>query len=82
MRLVVASLALGLAAGLTVAPAAAAQPDRVQPTWTPCPDLALECATVKVPLDYRRPGGTTIDDAQQDAGMSLKRHAKVAMRWQ
>nr|WP_042189634.1 alpha/beta hydrolase [Kibdelosporangium sp. MJ126-NF4]CEL18792.1 secreted hydrolase [Kibdelosporangium sp. MJ126-NF4]CTQ96355.1 secreted hydrolase [Kibdelosporangium sp. MJ126-NF4] len=60
MRLVVVvSLALGLAA----APAAAAQPDRTQLTWTPCPDLPLECTEVKVPLDYREPAGTKIDIA-------------------
>ncbi|WP_181772040.1 alpha/beta hydrolase [Amycolatopsis pittospori] len=32
--------------------------------WAPCPDVAtLQCATVKVPLDYRKPGGPTIDVA-------------------
>lgn len=31
-----------------------------QLSWAPCGDSA-DCATLTVPLDYRRPGGTTID---------------------
>ncbi|MFC3454662.1 alpha/beta hydrolase [Amycolatopsis speibonae] len=32
--------------------------------WGPCPEAAtLQCATLKVPLDYRNPGGKTIDIA-------------------
>ncbi|MBB5853247.1 alpha/beta hydrolase [Amycolatopsis umgeniensis] len=32
--------------------------------WAQCPDVAtLQCATLKVPLDYRNPGGPTIDIA-------------------
>lgn len=32
--------------------------------WEPCPDAAtLQCATLKVPLDYRKPDGATIDIA-------------------
>ncbi|ANN14884.1 hydrolase [Amycolatopsis orientalis] len=32
--------------------------------WAPCPDVAtLQCATLKVPLDYRDPGGPAIDIA-------------------
>lgn len=52
--LVITSLLMGLSA----VPAAAAGP-----TWTPCPDLPLECTTVSVPLDYRDPGGRKIDIA-------------------
>ncbi|MFB9298605.1 alpha/beta hydrolase [Kibdelosporangium philippinense] len=50
----ITSLLMGLAA----VPAAAAGT-----TWTPCPDLPLECATVSVPLDYRQPAGRKIDIA-------------------
>ncbi|RSN47647.1 hydrolase [Amycolatopsis sp. WAC 04197] len=36
-------------------------------SWGPCPEDAaapgVECATLKVPLDYRNPGGKTIDVA-------------------
>ncbi|MEV5966145.1 alpha/beta hydrolase [Kribbella sp. NPDC051952] len=42
-----------------VAPATAA-PTVPKLTWTPC-DGGFECATAKVPLDYRKPNGTKID---------------------
>ncbi len=32
------------------------------PTWSPCPDKpALQCATVRVPLDHDRPEERTLD---------------------
>jgi pimeloyl-ACP methyl ester carboxylesterase len=51
-----------LIVGTLVTPATAvAAPTGV--TWQPCPDLPLECATLSVPLDYRKPTGTKIDIA-------------------
>jgi pimeloyl-ACP methyl ester carboxylesterase len=71
---VVASLALvPVAAGSSTAAAApsAATTGRGAPVWGPCPpappgfprDPRQECATLAVPLDYRRPAGRTIDIA-------------------
>ncbi|QDQ15959.1 alpha/beta hydrolase [Streptomyces spectabilis] len=45
-----------------------------KPTWKPCAaDLpaTLQCATLKVPLDYRRPGGERIDIAISRARTSV-----------
>lgn len=45
-----------------VSPTAAAESPPL--AWTPCgstPDSRLECATLQVPLDYRDPGGETIE---------------------
>jgi pimeloyl-ACP methyl ester carboxylesterase len=58
-------LIVALTAFLPVLPATAAPAT----TWQPCSadvaqlDPRVECATVRVPLDYRRPSGTTIDVA-------------------
>jgi pimeloyl-ACP methyl ester carboxylesterase len=51
---------------LPAGPVVAAQPESLQ--WGACPDAGvsapgLECATLDVPLDYRNPGGTTIEIA-------------------
>ncbi|MGW7641475.1 alpha/beta hydrolase [Streptomyces decoyicus] len=46
------------------APAATRSPSVPAPQldWRPCAqDRAFDCATAKVPLDYRRPGGRTIE---------------------
>ncbi|WP_326622014.1 alpha/beta hydrolase [Streptomyces decoyicus] len=46
------------------APAATRSPSVPAPRldWRPCAqDRAFDCATAKVPLDYRRPGGRTIE---------------------
>ncbi|MER7859482.1 hypothetical protein ABTX61_10295 [Amycolatopsis japonica] len=52
-----------LAATATPAIASAAPP----PKWGPCPEeaagLGLECGVIEVPLDYRTPGGKTIEIA-------------------
>lgn len=33
-----------------------------RPSWVPCPDRTdFDCTTVKVPLDYTRPGGDTLE---------------------
>ena len=59
-------LIVALTAFLPVLPATAAP---ATPAWEPCPadvaqlDPRVECANVRVPLDYRRPSGTTIDVA-------------------
>jgi pimeloyl-ACP methyl ester carboxylesterase len=65
-------LSLTLISGLLVVPAAAsaASPGPAL-TWGACPppvagavrDPRLECATLRVPMDYRRPRGRTIDIA-------------------
>ncbi|MEV7555746.1 alpha/beta hydrolase [Amycolatopsis sp. NPDC089917] len=56
-------LAAALATAATPAVASAAPP----PKWGPCPaeasGLGLECGTLDVPLDYRDPGGKTIEIA-------------------
>ncbi|MEU5216958.1 alpha/beta hydrolase [Streptomyces sp. NPDC020807] len=67
----VASAAAGPAShGTAAAPAslAAAAPltryERQKPRWAPCEDegpASYECATIKVPLDYARPDGRTLD---------------------
>ncbi|SMD23251.1 alpha/beta hydrolase [Kibdelosporangium aridum] len=66
-------LALGaLIVGTLVTPTTAS----AAPAWAPCPDgLALECTTVSVPLDYRKPNGTKIDIA-----VSRKKAADPATR--
>lgn len=61
MRIVVTAALV--AATLVPALPAAAAPGV---TWGPCPDLGapapeLECTTIAVPLDYRRPNGKRID---------------------
>ncbi|MFB7513136.1 alpha/beta hydrolase [Streptomyces sp. NPDC056144] len=69
-RAAAAAPATPLAATATAATAAvaAAVPlarfERQRPRWSPCEaggPAAYECATVKVPLDYARPGGRTLD---------------------
>ncbi|MFK0247920.1 alpha/beta hydrolase [Amycolatopsis azurea] len=56
-------LAAALVTAATPAVASAAPP----PKWGPCPadaaGLGLECGTLDVPLDYRDPGGKTIEIA-------------------
>ncbi|MFI1884641.1 alpha/beta hydrolase [Streptomyces jumonjinensis] len=59
-----------LAPALAAAPAAAAGPldgyTQQKPEWQRCaPDqpASFQCATIEVPLDYRRPGGTSVDIA-------------------
>ncbi|MFJ6793029.1 alpha/beta hydrolase [Streptomyces sp. NPDC091268] len=52
---------------LSAVPAAAApapEPVREKPAWSRCSaelPASYECATIKVPLDYRRPAGRTLD---------------------
>jgi pimeloyl-ACP methyl ester carboxylesterase len=58
-----------------------AQPDRNSLTWQACPpdvavlDPRVECASLRVPLDYRRPSGDTIEVA-----VSRVRTAKPGLR--
>lgn len=57
----VAAILILLGAVSVTAPATAESPSLV---WSPCgstPDSRLECATLNVPLDYRDPGGATIE---------------------
>ncbi|MGG8405358.1 alpha/beta hydrolase [Streptomyces sp. 12297] len=74
MRRIASLLALGLTATLVqgLAPAQAAPTPsadgylRQTPTWKRCDaqaPAAFQCATVKVPLDYRKPAGRKIDIA-------------------
>ena len=64
-----AVVALVPVAGVTASmPATAAAPATSAPAWAACPpapgrDPRQECATLAVPLDYRAPGGRTIDIA-------------------
>ncbi|TXK39985.1 alpha/beta hydrolase [Nonomuraea sp. C10] len=61
--LTVAAVATALLPGVPAA--ATAKPSAVR--WGPCPESVaasnLECSTLKVPLDYRKPNGRTIDIA-------------------
>ncbi|MFD9356072.1 alpha/beta hydrolase [Streptomyces sp. NPDC060031] len=60
------SLPLLSAVPAAAAPAAAPEYSHQKPAWVRCsPDLpaSYECATIKVPLDYRRPEGRTLDIA-------------------
>ncbi|MFE4974425.1 alpha/beta hydrolase [Kitasatospora sp. NPDC056651] len=54
----------GRTAAATAAPALRAFHDQ-RIDWRPCPDQdgAVQCATLKVPLDYAAPGGPTVDVA-------------------
>ncbi|MGP9022638.1 alpha/beta hydrolase [Streptomyces sp. BR1] len=69
LTLALAAVATGLAPGTTAKAAAPDDLDRFrhQPLeWTACKDAQLtesgtECATLKVPLDYARPQGRTLD---------------------
>ncbi|MFI9204721.1 alpha/beta hydrolase [Streptomyces sp. NPDC053048] len=57
LTLSTAAVAAGLAA-----PAQAAGPAAPALTWKPCqPGSAIECASLPVPLDYRKPGGPHLD---------------------
>ncbi|GAB3444232.1 alpha/beta hydrolase [Actinophytocola sediminis] len=67
-RTTLAVLAVAVTAACAPEPAAVeplATPE--PPTWGACPDdvqdTSLECATIDVPLDYRDPGGRTIEIA-------------------
>ncbi|MBE1498192.1 pimeloyl-ACP methyl ester carboxylesterase [Amycolatopsis lexingtonensis] len=66
MRKTLLAVAIAVAGATTVVPAASAAPATLD--WGPCPAGAfptpdLQCTTMKVPLDYRDPGGRTIDIA-------------------
>ncbi|WP_439377210.1 alpha/beta hydrolase [Amycolatopsis lexingtonensis] len=66
MRKTLLAVAIAVAGATTVVPAASAAPSTL--AWGPCPAGAfptpdLWCTTMKVPLDYRDPGGRTIDIA-------------------
>ncbi|MGW6462024.1 alpha/beta hydrolase [Streptomyces sp. NPDC055078] len=68
--LLAVSVLVPLAPAVAASPAAAAGPldrfTRQQVVWQRCDAAApasFQCATVKVPLDYRRPGGEKIDVA-------------------
>ncbi|GAA3117778.1 alpha/beta hydrolase [Planomonospora alba] len=67
-RIPLITLALTVIASLlTLTPAASAAPvpgtaPAASIAWTPCPeDPTAECGTLKVPVDWARPGGPTID---------------------
>ncbi|MFJ4780040.1 alpha/beta hydrolase [Streptomyces sp. NPDC088762] len=67
-----------------VSAAPAADHLRQKPAWHRCsPDqpAAYECATLKVPLDYRRPQGTTIDLAisRMKSENPAKRHGAMLL---
>ncbi|MFI2200356.1 alpha/beta fold hydrolase [Streptomyces sp. NPDC020192] len=84
-------LTVGVTAALvaTLAPAqasAAEQPLKrfgdQKPTWHRCDTsqpAALQCATIKVPLDYARPGGKTIDltVSRMKTSVPGKRHGVI-----
>ncbi|WP_290056597.1 alpha/beta hydrolase [Amycolatopsis solani] len=66
MRKALLAAAIAVVGATTVVPPASAAPNALN--WGPCPAGAfptpdLQCTTVKVPLDYRDPGGKTIDVA-------------------
>lgn len=58
----VAAAALVLASAVT---ARAATTPRAQPgglSWHPCQDIStVDCATLRVPIDWKNPGGGTLD---------------------
>ncbi|WP_083753713.1 alpha/beta hydrolase [Actinosynnema sp. ALI-1.44] len=61
-RLVVIAVALALVPGFSPAAAEEAVPPKL--TWTRCgstPESRLECASLRVPLDYRHPRGRAIE---------------------
>jgi pimeloyl-ACP methyl ester carboxylesterase len=67
-RTALAVLAVALTAACAQDQAAVTPPPTPEPpTWGACPadveDTSLECATLDVPLDYRDPGGRTIEIA-------------------
>jgi pimeloyl-ACP methyl ester carboxylesterase len=80
IRLIVTLIVAATAASLSAQPAVAAPPPG-SPHWQACPpdvaalDPRVECATVRVPLDYHRPSGDTIEVA-----ISRVRTAKPALR--
>ncbi|MEU8631917.1 alpha/beta hydrolase [Amycolatopsis sp. NPDC048633] len=66
MRTTLLAVAVAVLGATVVVPSAAAAPNA--PTWGPCPAGAfptpdLQCTTLKVPLDYRKPEGRMIDVA-------------------
>ncbi len=71
LTVAVASVATGLVPAVSQAGAAAPQPPPSTIKWEKCPPEispiplpeGMECGTVKVPLDYRKPAGRTIDIA-------------------
>lgn len=75
--LIASTVPLLTATQVSAAPAADYQPQK--PAWQRCsPEqpASYECATLKVPLDYRRPDGRTIDLAisRMKSENSAKRH--------
>ena len=58
-----ALLAAGLLAGSLAAAPSAASATEPRLRWSPCGDAGAECATARVPLDYDRPHGRTLDVA-------------------
>ena len=52
--------------------------------WSACPDAGQECATLRVPLDYRAPAGREIDVAisrvKSTAPGARRRHRSPSMR--
>jgi hypothetical protein len=50
-------------AGVLAALPSAASATEPRLRWSPCGDSGAECATARVPLDYDRPHGQTLDVA-------------------
>ncbi|OKK22354.1 hydrolase [Streptomyces sp. CB00455] len=80
--LLATSLPLLTATQVSAAPAAEYRPQK--PAWHRCsPDqpASYECATLKVPLDYRRPGGRMIDLAisRMKSPDQAKRHGVMLL---
>ncbi len=56
-------LAAGLLAGVFAAAPSAASATEGKLRWSPCGESGAECATARVPLDYDKPHGRTLDVA-------------------
>ncbi|MFJ3202284.1 alpha/beta hydrolase [Streptomyces sp. NPDC086989] len=80
--LIAGTVPLLSATGASAAPAAEYTPQK--PAWQRCSadrPAAYECATIKVPLDYRRPRGRTIDLAisRMKSGNPARRHGAMLL---
>ena len=52
------------------------RPERIR--WQPCPENAeLECGTLRLPVDYRKPGGELFDMAVIRAKATGRTHWRV-----
>ncbi|GAB3224528.1 alpha/beta hydrolase [Glycomyces halotolerans] len=86
LRLAAAASAAALVATLVAAaPAAAHREHHRGIDWEPCPELEagqeVDCATIEVPLDYRRPWGEKIEIglARRQAGDTDRRIGTILM---